>query len=113
MNLFNLSVRLGALGRWEEALTTAREVVEFYREAVQERRDTYLENFADALHNLTTCLQEVGRREEALTAIREAVDIRRELTRMMPDAHRGQLGQSLALLSQLQVDEKGSSGPAS
>ncbi|WP_327330563.1 tetratricopeptide repeat protein (plasmid) [Streptomyces sp. NBC_01208] len=113
INLFNLSARLGALGRWKEALTAAREVVEFYREVVQERRDTYLENFGGALHNLATCLREVGRREEAVTAIREAVEMRRELTRMMPDAHRGQLEESLALLSRLEIDEKDGSGSAS
>ncbi|MEM6447214.1 MAG: TIR domain-containing protein [Cyanobacteria bacterium P01_D01_bin.123] len=71
--LNNQSNRLSELGRREEALETARESVEIYRELARTRPDAFLPDVAGSLNNFGTMLSELGRREEALEAAREAV----------------------------------------
>jgi len=72
--LNNLGIRLGDLGRREEALEAAREAVEIYRSLAAERPDAFRPDLAMSLNNLGTFLSELGRREEALEAAREAVE---------------------------------------
>lgn len=77
----NLSVRLSALGRREEALKAVKEAVDIHRELAEAWPDEFLPDLARSLSNLSSCLLAFGRgrREEALKAVKEAVGIRREL----------------------------------
>jgi Tetratricopeptide repeat len=98
-SLNNLSNRLGALGRREEALAAIQEAVGVYRELAADRPDAFRPDLARSLDNLSHWLGEVGRREEALAAIQEAVAIRRELAGDRPDAFRPDLAMSLSNLA--------------
>ncbi|WP_240677884.1 tetratricopeptide repeat protein, partial [Actinacidiphila soli] len=98
-SLNNLSGRLGALGRREEALEAITEAVDIRRELARVRPDAFLPNLAASLNNLSADLGDLGQREEALKAITEAVDIRRELARTRPDAFLPNLAGSLNNLS--------------
>ncbi|MEU0924532.1 tetratricopeptide repeat protein [Streptomyces malaysiensis] len=99
MSLNNLSVRLGALGRWEEGLEASEEAVEIRRELAQTRPDAFLPKLAGSLNNLFNRLSALGRWEEALAAIREAVDAYRELASARPEIYQSELEQSLEVLS--------------
>ncbi|MFE7792518.1 tetratricopeptide repeat protein [Streptomyces sp. NPDC057460] len=94
-SLNNLSVRLGQLGRREEALTAIEEGVTVYRQLAAARPDAFLHELASSLNNLSAGLGKLGRREEALTAIEEAVTVRRELAAARPDAFLHELASSL------------------
>ncbi|WP_432187698.1 tetratricopeptide repeat protein [Streptomyces sp. Tue6028] len=98
-SLNNLSIRLGKLGRREDALTTCEEAVTIRRRLAAARPDTVLPDLAGSLNNLSVRLGEVGRREDALTAIEEAVTIRRRLAAARPDAFLPGLAMSLNNLS--------------
>jgi len=93
--LNNLAVRLGELGRREEALAAARQAVDLRRELAARRPDAFNPNLAASLNNLAKFLSELGRREEALDAARQAVDLRRELAARRPDAFNPDLAMSL------------------
>src|SRR5205823_1870092 len=82
----NLSVRLGALGRLEEALAAIEEAAGLYRELAAAHPDAFRPDLAASLNNLSIGLDALGRREEALAASEEAVTIRRELAAAHPDA---------------------------
>jgi len=97
--LNNLAVRLGDLGRREEALAAAQEGVRLHRELAAERPDAFLPNLAMSLNNLAITLSELGRREEALTAAQEAVRLYRELAVARPDASLPDLAMSLNSLA--------------
>ncbi|MFF4900173.1 tetratricopeptide repeat protein [Streptomyces sp. NPDC001068] len=99
MSLNNLSIRLRALGRREDALTASEEAATTYRELAAARPDTFLPHLATSLNNLSVRLGDLGRREEALTAIEEAATIRRELAAARPDAFLPDLAMSLNNLS--------------
>ncbi|MGW2324756.1 tetratricopeptide repeat protein [Streptomyces sp. NPDC001700] len=94
-NLNNLSIRLGDLGRWEEALEAIVEAVEIRRELVRYRADAFRPDLARSLNNLSNRLGDLGQWEEALEAIVEAVEIRRELVRDRPDVFQPSLALSL------------------
>ncbi len=94
-HLNNLGVRLGALGRREEALAAAGEAVNIRRELAAARPDAFRPNLAASLNNLANMLSDLGRREEALAAAGEASNVYRELAAARPDAFRPDLAASL------------------
>ncbi len=93
--LNNQGVRLGELGRREEAEAAAREAVAIYRLLAQARPDAFLPGLAASLNNHGTMLSELGRREEAEAAAREAVAVYRQLAQARPDAFLPDLAMSL------------------
>ena len=95
MSLYNLSNRLGDLGRREEALAASQEAVTIGRELAAARPDAFRPDLATSLNNLSLRLGALGRREEALAASQEAVTIRRELAAARPDAFPPALATSL------------------
>ena len=94
-SLNNLSLRLGDLGRREEALAAIEEAAQVYRELVVARPDAFRPGLAASLNNLAGSLGDLGRREEALAAIEEAAQVYRELVVARPDAFRPGLAASL------------------
>ncbi|MFI1177881.1 tetratricopeptide repeat protein, partial [Streptomyces melanogenes] len=78
-SLNNLSVRLGDVGRREEALAAVNEAVDIWRDLARSRPDAFLPDLATCLNNLSADLGAVGRREEALAAVNEAVKVYRDL----------------------------------
>ncbi|MER6452490.1 tetratricopeptide repeat protein [Streptomyces sp900105245] len=99
MSLNNLSVRLGELGRHEDALAAIEEAVTVRRKLATARPDTFLPDLAMSLNNLSNLLGKLGRHEDALTAIEEAVTVRRKLAATRPDALLPDLAGSLNNLS--------------
>jgi tetratricopeptide (TPR) repeat protein len=98
-SLNKLSVRLGDLGRREDALAASEEAVTIRRELARTRPDAFGPDLATSLNNLSADLSDLGRREDALTVVEEAVTIRRELAAARPDAFRPDLASSLNNLS--------------
>ncbi|MDQ2582927.1 hypothetical protein CKY47_02780 [Saccharothrix yanglingensis] len=94
-SLNNQAIRLGDLGRREEALEAITEAVKVYRELVRARPDTFLPDLATSLSNQSVRLGGLGRYKEGLGAVTEAVAIRRELARARPDAFLSDLAMSL------------------
>ncbi|WP_208630395.1 tetratricopeptide repeat protein, partial [Amycolatopsis kentuckyensis] len=86
-SLNNLTVRLGDLGRYEDALAAINEAVDACRQLAEQRPDAYLPSLAMSLNNLAVQLGDLGRYEEALAAINEATDIRRQLAVQRPDVY--------------------------
>ncbi len=105
-----LGVRLGALGRPEEALKATRKAVERMRRLVVARPEAFLPDLATSLNNLGNRLSEIGRPEQALDAMREAVEIRRRLARSQSEDSLPDLAQNLSnfgvLLSNLGRPER-------
>ncbi|MFF7074503.1 tetratricopeptide repeat protein [Streptomyces pseudovenezuelae] len=97
--LNNLAIRLGDLGRREEALKAITEAVQIRRQLAHNQPDAFRPNLAGSLNNLAIRLAALGRREEALEAITEAADIYRELAHTRPDAFRPDLAGSLNTLA--------------
>jgi tetratricopeptide (TPR) repeat protein len=97
--LNNLSIRLNAVGRREDALTAIEEAVTIRRDLAAARPDAFRPVLAGSLNNLSILLNALGRREDALAAIEEAVTIRRDLAAARPDAFRPVLAMSLNNLS--------------
>jgi tetratricopeptide (TPR) repeat protein len=77
-----LTMLLGDLGKWDEALAAIKEAVATYRALPK----TFLADLATSLSNASNCLSELGQREEALAAIKEAVAIQRTLADARPVA---------------------------
>jgi tetratricopeptide (TPR) repeat protein len=98
-SLTNLSVRLGSLGRWEEALGAAEEAVTIRRELAAARPDEFRPGLADSLNSLSNRLAELERREKGLAASQEATVIYRELAAARPEEFRLALAGSLNSLS--------------
>ena len=97
--LNNLSIRLGDLGRREQALAAIQEAVTIRRELAAARPDAFRPVLAISLNNLAYRLADLGRQEQALAASQEAADIYRELAAARPDAFRPYLAISLNNLS--------------
>ena len=93
--LLELSNRLGALGRREEALAAIEESVTIRRGLAQARPDAFLPDLAKELDTQSGRLADLGRREEALAAIEESVTIRRGLAQARPDAFLPDLAKAL------------------
>jgi tetratricopeptide (TPR) repeat protein len=98
-SLSNLGVRLGDLGRREEALAASQEAVDIRRRLAQSRPDAFLPDLASSLNNAGAMLSNLGRREEALAASQEAVDIDRRLAQSRPDAFLPDLATSISVMS--------------
>ncbi|MFF4128245.1 tetratricopeptide repeat protein [Microbispora rosea] len=94
-SLNNHAVRLGELGRREEALEAITETVGLYRDLAEARPDAFLHHLARSLNNQANRLGALGRPEQALEAITEAVTIRRALAEARPDAFLPDLALSL------------------
>jgi tetratricopeptide (TPR) repeat protein len=99
VSLNDQSVRLGDLGRREEALAAIEEAVVIYRELAAARLDAFDPSLAMSLDNLSNSLANLGRREDALAAGQEAVAIYRVLAAASPDAYGPDLAGSLNNLS--------------
>ncbi|MGW4439962.1 tetratricopeptide repeat protein [Streptomyces sp. NPDC004596] len=93
--LNNHSVRLGGLGRWEEALDAITKAVTVYWRLAEARPAVFLPHLAMVLNNQAVQLGGLGRREEALDAITKAVIIRQRLAEGRPEAFLPNLAASL------------------
>lgn len=93
--LSNLAVRLGEVGRRDEALHAAEEAVALRRQLVAEDPDAFTANLALGLNNLANHLAAMGRRVEAVAAAAESVAAFRTLAEEDPDAFMGDLAMSL------------------
>ena len=91
----NLAVRLGDLGRREDALAVIELVVPVYRTLAQGWPDVFLPDLAGSLNNLANRLGGLGRHEDALAAVEEGVAAFRTLARARPDAFLPDLAGSL------------------
>jgi tetratricopeptide (TPR) repeat protein len=91
----NLAVRLGHLGRREEALEKAQQAVSIREQLAQACPDAFRPALAASLNNLANRLSDLGRREEALEKAQQAVSIREQLAQAHPDAFRPTLADSL------------------
>ena len=91
----NLGVRLGNLGRHEEALEAAREAVAIRRDLATKRPDAFLPYLAMSLGNLGNILGDLHRHKDALDVAREAVAVYRDLATNRPDAFLPYLAGSL------------------
>ena len=83
----NLAVRLGDVGRRDEALEAAQEAAGLYRNLARANAAAYLANLAASVTNLAVRLGDVGRRDEALVAAEEAAGLYRDLAAHNPAAH--------------------------
>ena len=91
----NLSGRLGALGRREDALAAIEEAVAIRRELARRNPDAFTPGLASSLNNQSAMLSNLGRHEEALAASDEAVALYRRLAARNPDAFTPGLAMSL------------------
>ena len=87
-SLNNLSVRLGDLGQWQDALAVSEEAVAAYRELAAASPDRYRPDLARSLHYLGERFFALRRSAEALPPAQEAVKIYRELDAASPDDYR-------------------------
>ncbi|MGN7200335.1 tetratricopeptide repeat protein, partial [Arthrobacter sp. SAFR-044] len=99
LSLSNLSVRLGDLGRLEEALKAAEEATGLYRGLAEPRPAAFTPDLARSLNNLADRLGELGRREEALQAAEESVRLQQSLAEVRPEESVPDLALSLSNLS--------------
>jgi Tetratricopeptide repeat len=97
-SLNNLSVRLGDLGQWQDALAVSEEAVAAYRELAAANPDRYRPDLARSLHYLGERFFALRRLAEALPPAQEAVKIYRELDAASPDDYRPDLADSLDYL---------------
>lgn len=97
--LFNLGIRLSALGRYEEALAVTEEAVATCREQAAIDPARFRSTLASSLVDLGSTLSELGRDGEALAATEEAVAACREQAATDPDRYGPHLAQSLNNLS--------------
>ncbi|GAA0983787.1 hypothetical protein GCM10009551_030970 [Nocardiopsis tropica] len=95
MALQNRALRLGELGRPEQALEANDEALRHYRTLARQHPDTHLPHLALALNNQSIYLSGMGRVEQALEAITEALQHYRTLARQHPDAHLPDLAMAL------------------
>jgi hypothetical protein len=86
--LGNLGVRLGALGRREEALQAVDEAVRLYRQLAAQRRDDLLPGLATSLGAKGAVLREVGNAAKAAATFREGVELLKPLFLRSPEAFR-------------------------
>ncbi|MGW4807640.1 tetratricopeptide repeat protein, partial [Kitasatospora sp. NPDC004272] len=98
-SLNRLAIRLGDLGRWEEALAVAEEAVLVHRGLVAVRPDEYLPQFGKVLNTLAIRLGDLGRWEEALAVAEEAILVHRGLVAVRPDEYLPQFGKVLNTLA--------------
>ncbi|MBL8897373.1 MAG: tetratricopeptide repeat protein [Planctomycetes bacterium] len=95
---------LSALGRREEALSSAEEAVSIRRRLASTRPDAFDPYLATSLNNLGAMQSELGRREEALASAEEALGIYRRLAIARPDSFGPDLAMTLNNLGNMQRD---------
>ncbi|MFI5476713.1 tetratricopeptide repeat protein [Streptomyces cacaoi] len=95
-SLSHLSLRLSAVGRWEESVRVQRDAVRIYRWMGSGPLGPWTPDFAESLSNFGNRLSEMGRPAEALAATEEAVAVRRRLAAYKPDAYTPGLASSLS-----------------
>lgn len=95
----DLSVRLMALGRHEEALTAAEEAAALLRSIINEPSDAFTSSLISTLNNIANNLGDMGRHEEALVAAEEALALGRALAAAQPEAFEPALAMSLATIA--------------
>ncbi len=94
-----LSVRLGDLGRYEEAAAAAEQAVDAYRKLTEADPRRYESELGAALNNFSYQISALGHSEEALAASENAVRIYEELAQVHPDKFQPGLAASLNNLS--------------
>ena len=102
--LNNLSLRLSALGRREDALAQAQEALRLHRQLAHARPDAFLPGLAMSLNTQANMLSHLGRREEALAQALEAVRLNRHLAQARPNAFLLNLVTSLNTLGNMLGD---------
>ena len=90
MSLNNLSVRLGELGRREEALAAIHEATTLYRRLADQHPDAYLPDLAGSLNNLSNRLGELGRHDEAAQVAEESARVREAIRARTGDSMDGE-----------------------
>ncbi|MGW8437670.1 hypothetical protein ACWGKS_21185 [Nocardiopsis sp. NPDC055879] len=95
-SLNNQAVRLGALGRHEEAMQAATQAVEHYQTLAEQHPTLYLPNLAGALSNQATFMGYVGRHGQALETIIKAIDVHGQIAQQHPDIHHPDLAAALS-----------------
>jgi tetratricopeptide (TPR) repeat protein len=94
-SLNNYAVRLGEVGRRDEALDTAHRALQAYEELAEVNRDVYLPDLAMSLNTYANSLAEVGQREEALDPAHRALEAYEELVEADRDAYLPSLAAAL------------------
>lgn len=97
----DLGLRLGDLGRHEEALVPSQKAVEDFRILAHRNPSKFLPSLAMSLNNLGVRLRKLGRRNDALAPLFESVAIRRMLSQQYPEVFRRELAGSLSNLGAL------------
>ncbi|MFF3662840.1 tetratricopeptide repeat protein [Streptomyces olivochromogenes] len=95
---------LAAAERRAEALATAEEGAQVFRQLAEANPVAREPDLAKALHNLSIHLAGAGRHEDALHATEEAVTIRRRLARHLPAAYEPDLARSLGMFARVRVE---------
>ncbi|MEU7824821.1 tetratricopeptide repeat protein [Catellatospora sp. NPDC049133] len=98
-SLHNASLRLGDIGRSQEALAAISEAVHIRRQLAEGDPATHLPLLARSLNSLSVDLSDLDRRKEGLASITEAVEIQRRLAEDDPEAHLPSLALSLGNLA--------------
>ena len=88
------------LDRCEEALASAKETVEIYRELAKKNPDTFLSHLAGSLRKLSDEQTNLGLCEEAIASATEAAEIYLKLAEKNSDAFLPALIEILNSLSQ-------------
>ncbi len=86
-SLNNVGVRLGALGRREEALAASQEAVEIRRKLAADRPDAFLPDLATSLGARGAILESAECKEEALRSFEEGVRCLRPCFERYPEGH--------------------------
>ena len=88
--LSTLGLRLGDVGRYEEAVSVTREALDLYRATPRPSQSVDAPGIAGCLSNLGKALSYLGRPDEALVASRKrgAVRSRRDFGHLSVDFHR-------------------------
>jgi tetratricopeptide (TPR) repeat protein len=96
--LNNLGIRMGEIGRREDAFAVTRQAVDVARPLAAKRPDLFLPALAMSLTNLSLRSSAIGQREDAFVAARAAADIYRDLAAEYPDAFLSTFAGSLSNL---------------
>lgn len=98
-SLSNLSVYLGEVGRFAEAVAMAAKAESLWRGLANKQPDTYTDDWAHSLHNLAAHLREINQYEEALKAAQTAERLTRGLAENQPDVYATSWGAALSNLA--------------
>ncbi|WP_459710266.1 tetratricopeptide repeat protein [Actinophytocola sp. KF-1] len=96
--LHNLAIKLGNLGRFDQALAVAREVLDIQRPLARISPHEFQPYVALTLNSASNYLSGLGRHDESLAMAEEAVAIYRGLVDVRPDAFRADLARGLHTL---------------